>query len=106
MSAGFLVADQCVEEAGAPDAFFSQIKPSTTAGATTYLTTPKKTATGWMLDTYADGTLISTTSLTYQPGQSCDTADKATDSITLAWLVVAALAAAWSIKSLQRAIYA
>lgn len=104
MSAGHIVNGQCVDVAASLDSFYGVAPVVQTSGNPAYLSIINKSASGWMQDTYQNGTLISSVAAPTPLFADCDTTASFVDGHLLGWGVVAAMVVAWSIHVLRRGI--
>jgi hypothetical protein len=98
MSAGHIVAGQCVDVAASTDAYYGNALPTQSAGNPAFISTFTKSATGWMHETYQGGTLISSVAAPVPTFSTCDTTEGFFDGMTLGWGVAAVMVAVYVIR--------
>lgn len=104
MSAGHIVAGQCVDVAASSDAYFSTLQPVASATNPAYFTVASKNLNDWYLLTYSGPDLVSSTLLASPIFASCDTTEQFMDGLAVGWGIVAAMVAAWAIHVLRRGL--
>lgn len=102
MAVGSIVNGQCIDFAAAPDLAMSQIQPSLSAGADTYLTVPTYDPEGWLLVTYKNGDFFSSTFAPALSFAECDTTQTFNDGMQLGWAVAAAMVFVYVIRRVYR----
>lgn len=98
MVAGHIVASQCVDVAASTDAFYSTAHPAQTAGSPAFFSYFTKSASGWMQETYQNGSLISSVPAPTPQFAACDTTETFFDGMQLGWAVAAAMVLVYVIR--------
>lgn len=104
MAAGFIVGAACVDVAHAVDAYYSAAPVAVAAGVPEYLTRAEKVQGGWDLVTYSGGSVVSSYPAPLPSLASCDTSAPFFDGLAMGWAVVAAMAVAWAVHYMRRAL--
>lgn len=107
---GALVGGRCYVDSGvAADAYYSAAAPSQLVGATTYLSQFVKVSGAWVLRRYQvapDGSLgqMADAMVPVVAFPDCDPYESFKDGMTMGWGVVGAMAIAWGVMYLRRAL--
>lgn len=104
MAAGYIVAGQCVEASAAVDLFFSSAAPGIVSGSPSYYSQFSKDVSGWSLETYSGGSLVSSAAVVPPSFASCDTTAPFFDGLTLGWGVAAVMVAGYAVHLLRRGL--
>lgn len=105
MAAGKIVSGQCLDASAALDIYISHSQPVITAGSPSYTSWLYRDGASTLAKvTYRDGVYFSNETYSGFTLPACDTTTQFLDGVTLGWLVVAAMAAAWGITVLKRAV--
>ena len=98
MAAGYIVSGQCVDVAASIDAYYSNTHPVQTAGNPAYISTFSKTSSGWVQNTYENGTLIASVAAPTPTFSDCDTTQTFFDGMQLGWAVAGAMVLVYVIR--------
>jgi len=108
---GALVGQRCFStNSDAADAFFSAAQPAYTAGSTSYRSWLEKNVSNvWQIKRESISstgviTTLTTSNATVPTFPACTESAPFLDGMTIGWGVAAAMAAAWGIRFLQRAL--
>lgn len=102
---GALYGGTCYDSAAAAArAYFSEVAPVSSPGATTYRATVEEGPTdAWSLVTREGAVVVESQPLNYPAFMSCDPTQALLDGMQVGWLVVACWVSAWALVSLKRA---
>lgn len=109
MAAGYIIGGQCLDEASAGH-FYTQSLPKslTFDGTSTHMHVPSFDPTARVGDEFQIRHYLDGAFLDYVPFSptftACDTSEAFLDGTLMGWGVLAAMAAAWGIKQMGRAL--